>query len=118
MRPALFLLFATALAAQAPERLPQRLLFVGEAKHAERAREFTDFLTAHFAKVAATTHEQFAPAMVEGADVVLLDWHQDQDVDRSKSPLGAFESWHTPLVLLGSAGLNTAVAWDVFGGAG
>lgn len=118
MRPVIVFTFAAALAAQAPERLPQRLLFVGEAKHAERAREFTDFLTPHFAKVAATTHEQFAPAMAEGADVVLLDWHQDQDVASSKSPLGAFESWQTPLVLLGSAGLRTAVAWDVFGDSG
>jgi hypothetical protein len=118
MRPAIVLTFAVALAAQAPERLPQRLLFVGEAEHAPRAREFTDFLAPRFAKVTATTHEQFAPAMAADADVVLLDWHQGQDVDRSKSPLGAFESWHTPLVLLGSAGLNTAVAWDVFGGVG
>ena len=117
MRPAIVLTFAAALAAQAPDRLPQRLLFVGEAKHAERAREFTDFLTPHFAKVTATTHEAFESAMTENVDVVLLDWHQDGD-DRSKSPLGSFESWHTPLVLLGSAGLNTAIAWDVFGGVG
>lgn len=118
MRQTIVLTFAVAIAAQAPERLPQRLLFVGEAKHAERAREFTDFLTPRFAKVTATTHEKCAPALAEDADVVLLDWHWGQDVDRSKSPLGAFESWHTPLVLLGSAGLNTAVAWDVFGGSG
>ena len=118
MRPVIVLTFAVALAAQAPERLPQRLLFVGEAKHAARVKEFTDFLTTHFAKVTATTHGEYQPAMAEGADVVLLDWHQGQDVDRSKSPLGAFESWRVPLVLLGSAGLNTAVAWDVFGGAG
>ena len=118
MRSAIVLTFAAALAAQAPDRLPQRLLFVGEAKLAERAREFTDFLTPHFAKVTATTHEAFAPAMTENVDVVLLDWHWGQDVDRANSPLGAFESWHTPLVLLGSAGLNTAIAWDVFGGVG
>ena len=118
MRPLIILTLAAALTAQAPERLPQRLLFVGETKQAARVREFTDFLTGHFAKVTATTHEAFTPAMVEGVDVVLLDWHQGQDVDRSTSPLGAFESWHTPLVLLGSAGLNTAVAWDVFGGVG
>jgi hypothetical protein len=117
MRPAIMLTFAVALAAQAPERLPQRLLFVGEVKHAARAREFTDFLTQRFAKVTATTHEAFAPAMAEGVEVVLLDWHQGGD-DRSKSPLGEFESWHVPLVLLGSAGLNTAIAWDVFGGVG
>ena len=118
MRSAIILTFGVALAAQAPERLPQRLLFVGEAKQAARVKEFTDFLTKHFAKVTATTHEEYRPAMAEGAEVVLLDWHWGQDDDRSKSPLGAFESWHVPLVLLGSAGLNTAAAWDVFGGAG
>ena len=114
----LFVSLVGALAAQAPERLPQRLLFVGEKAHAERAREFTDFLTPRFAKVTATTHEAFTAAAVKDVDVVLLDWHQGADIDRTKSPLGELEAWQKPLVLLGSAGLNTAVAWNVFGGVG
>jgi hypothetical protein len=111
-------LSGAALLAQAPERLPQKLLFVGETAHAERAREFTDFLSRHFAEVRATTHERCTAAAAAAADVVLLDWHQGGDQDRTKSPLGAFESWQKPLVLLGSAGLNTAIAWNVFGGVG
>ena len=118
MRIVLPLLLGCALGAHARERQPQRLLFVGETKHAERVREFTDFLQRHFAKVTATTHEAFAATAAADADVVLLDWHQGGDINRAKSPLGEFEAWHKPLVLLGSAGLNTAVAWNVFGGVG
>ena len=66
----------------------------------------------------ATTHEAFTAAALRDVDVVLLDWHQGGGLDRTRSPLGAFADWRTPLVLLGSAGLNTAVAWDVFGGVG
>jgi hypothetical protein len=90
MRPAIVLTFAAALAAQAPDRLPQRLLFVGEAKHAERAREFTDFLTPHFAKVTATTHEAFAPAMTEERRRRAASTGIRPGVDRANSPLGAF----------------------------
>jgi hypothetical protein len=111
-------LSGAALLAQAHDKLPQKLLFVGETAHAERAREFTGFLARHFASVVATTHEAFTPAAAAAADVVLLDWHQDGSKGRGPSPLGAFEDWSKPLVLLGSAGMDTAVAWNVFGGVG
>jgi hypothetical protein len=118
MRILLSLLAGSALLAQTPAKLPQRLLFVGETAHADRAREFTDFLSRHFARVDATTHEALTPAQSAGADVVLLDWHQGGDGDRTKSPLGERDAWSKPLVLLGSAGLNTAIAWNVLGGVG
>lgn len=118
MRSVSLLFVAGALAAQAPTPSPLRLLFVGETAHADRAKEFIDFLTPRFAAVTATTHEAFTAAATKDVDVVLLDWHQGGDGDRTTSPLGAFADWHTPLVLLGSAGLNTAIAWDVFGGVG
>lgn len=118
MRSLPLLFVAGALAAQAPSPSPLRLLFVGETAHAARAQEFTDFLAPRFAEVKATTHEAFTAAALRDVDVVLLDWHQGGDLDRTRSPLGEFADWHTPLVLLGSAGLNTAVAWDVFGGVG
>lgn len=118
MRAILCSLFAGALVAQAPDRLPQRLLFVGEKAHEARLREFADFLTPRFAKVTTTTHAEFRAAMTNDVDVVLLDWHQGGDLDRTRSPLGELEAWDKPLVLLGSAGLNTAVAWNVFGGVG
>lgn len=118
MRAILCSLFVGALAAQSPDRLPQRLLFVGEATQAARGREFAEFLTQHFAKVTTTTHAEFTAALTKDVDVVLLDWHQGGDLDRTRSPLGELEAWDKPLVLLGSAGLNTAVAWNVFGGVG
>jgi hypothetical protein len=118
MRLPIVVLFAGAVVAQAPAPSPLRLLFVGETARAARAGEFTRFLEPRFAKVTTTTHEGFTPAMAAGADVVLLDWHQGGDVDRTKSPLGEFEAWHKPLVLLGSAGLNTAMAWNVLGSVG
>jgi hypothetical protein len=118
MRPALTLFLAVAAAAQAPERIDLHLLFVGETAHAGRAREFTTFLAERFASVAATTHERYTPAALADVDVVLLDWHQDGSKGRGPSPLGPFEEWHKPLVLLGSAGMDTAVAWNVFGGVG
>lgn len=117
MRMLLPLLTGCLWAQAAPERLPQRLLFVGETAHAERGREFVDFLQRHFATVAMTTHAAFTVAATKDVDVVLLDWHQG-DTDRTRSPLGEFEAWNKPLVLLGSAGLNTAIAWNVFGGVG
>ncbi len=106
------------LAAQAPARLPQRVLYVGETANAERAREFAEFLAPRFAKVAATTHDAFTAEATKDIDVVVLDWHQGGASDRTKSPLGELENWNKPLVLLGSAGLNTAIAWNVFGGVG
>lgn len=118
MRTIVCSLFAGALVAQASDRLPQRLLFVGEATHEARGREFADFLAPRFAKVTTTTHAHFRATMADDVDVVLLDWHQGGDMERTRSPLGEFEAWHKPLVLLGSAGLNTAVAWNVFGGVG
>ncbi len=118
MRIALVLSFAVTAAAQSPARLPHRLLFVGETAHADRAREFPEFLSGRFAKVAATTHGAFTAAAAADVDVVLLDWHQGEGVDRTRSPLGELDAWSKPLVLLGSAGLNTAIAWNVFGGVG
>lgn len=116
----LAMLLAAAAPAQTRTPQPLRLLFVGETAHAERAREFTTFLGEHFAAVTATTHAAFTAAAADAVDVVLLDWHQGgaDGADRTKSPLGAFEAWRKPLVLLGSAGLNTAIAWNVFGGVG
>jgi hypothetical protein len=54
----------------------------------------------------------------------VLDWRQTGELGkwRSKegkpSPLGDRESWTTPVVLIGSAGLNLACAWAVKGGFG
>ena len=96
--------------------LPLRVLYIGH-----RAGDFTPLLKAHFANVESVAREQFKPAQAEVFDVVLLDWRQSQVMRGSwldGSPLGKREAWRKPTVLLGSAGLNLAVAWKLHGGSG
>jgi len=95
---------------------PLRVLYIGE-----RAGEFTPLLSAHFAKVDSVTRAQFQPRLADAFDVVLLDWPQSHNMRGAwldGSPLGKREDWHKPTVLLGSAGLNLAVAWKLYGGSG
>lgn len=96
--------------------LPQRLLYVGH-----RAPEFQPFLKTNFAKVETTTRERFQPQAAKDFDVVLLDWPQSglaREERLGTAPLGKRENWSKPTVLLGSAGLNLAVAWKIKGGIG
>jgi len=111
------LLVPVVLAAQQAV-LPLRLLFVGESDQAGRSAEFAAFLGQRFTAVSTTTHGGFERAQLDGVDVVLLDWHQNGQAERAPCPLGDFAGWNKPMVLLGSAGLNLAIAWDVFGGVG
>jgi hypothetical protein len=123
MAPALTRLFLLALVLVPPAvvfpaeaLLPLRVLYIGH-----RAGEFTPLLKAHFTNVASIAREQFKPAQAEAFDVVLLDWPQSQVMRRAwldGSPLGKREEWKKPTVLLGSAGLNLAVAWKLHGGSG
>ena len=51
-------------------------------------------------------------------DVILLDWPQGEEtreMRKLRSPLGKRDEWEKPTVLLGSAGLNLAVAWKLQG---
>ncbi|MCB9879402.1 MAG: hypothetical protein H6835_17545 [Planctomycetes bacterium] len=114
-----------ALPAQAPN--PQRVAFVAVGSvPAARALAFEQFFAQRFATVRRVGAEQIATADLADIDVVVLDWPQADGVskwmgDRSLpvvAPLGERALWRTPTVLLGSAGLNLAVAWDVRGGAG
>jgi hypothetical protein len=96
--------------------LPQRVLYVGQ-----RAADYTPFLEKYFAKVAAVPREAFKPSQADNYDVVLLDWPQasyPRNAWSDGAPLGNREDWHKPTVLLGSAGLNLAVAWKLKGGSG
>jgi len=114
------LICATPIAAQDAPRGPSplRVLYVGESGgDAQRQRGFESFLRERFATVRVVTRESIEPGAVGAADVVLLDWHQG-GIDAEPSPLGARDSWGTPTVLLGSAGLRTAMTWEVFGGSG
>jgi hypothetical protein len=86
-----------------------------------RAEQFASFLKRSVGKVEVASREKFKPADAEKFDVVLLDWPQSEiaRADRKgQSPLGIRDQWNKPTVLLGSAGLNLAVAWKVRGGSG
>ena len=98
--------------------VPLKVLYIGH-----RAGEFEPLLQAHFAKVESIPlpHGAVSPAQVKDFDVVLLDWPQSHSMRGAwldGSPLGKREDWNKPTVLLGSAGLNLAVAWKLHGGSG
>ena len=87
----------------------------------ERTAEFIPFLKHNVAHVESRDRHQFNPADAAAFDVVLLDWPQGEetrDMRHLTSPLGSRENWNKPTVLLGSAGLNLAVAWKLKGGSG
>jgi hypothetical protein len=116
------LLFVAAIlpvqsfAAEPGAGLPQKVLYIGH-----RADEFVPFLKEHFAKVDSVSREKFRPSQAKDFDVVLLDWPQSGGMRGAwldGSPLGKREEWAKPTVLLGSAGLNLAVAWKLHGGSG
>lgn len=96
--------------------MPLKVLYVGH-----RAGEFVPLLQAHFTKVESVVREQFKPGQADDFDVVLLDWPQSHAMRGAwldGSPLGKRGEWKKPTVLLGSAGLNLAVAWKLHGGSG
>lgn len=100
----------------AETKLPLRILYIGQ-----RADEFTPLLKEYFAKVDAVARDQFQLKQADGYDVVVLDWPQSHAMRGAwmdGSPLGKREDWKKPTVLLGSAGLNLAVAWKLHGGSG
>jgi hypothetical protein len=116
--PALLGLAAVSLGGDRPARLPQRVLYVGNAK-SPRAKEFAHFLRQHFARVEVAEREGFDPARARRADVVVLDWSQrDPRTKPPTSPLGKRSAWDKPTVLLGSAGHLLAGSWEVRGGSG
>ncbi len=98
-----------------------KVLFVGDSGSA-RTREYTSFLQENVGAVEYTSRNGFQQAQSSSFDVVLLDWPQSREsrlaLETKKSPLGARNDWNRPTVLLGSAGLNLAVTWDLRGGSG
>jgi hypothetical protein len=94
-----------------------RVIYVGS----ERAPDFEEFLKEKVADFKAIPRASFLPADAEPFDVVLLDWPQGEEareLRQNSSPLGERATWNKPTVLLGSAGLNLAVAWKLKGGSG
>lgn len=105
----LLLAISTANLFASETLLPQRVLYIGH-----RASDFEPFLKAHFTNAASVPLDGFKPSQAKDFDVVLLDWPQSETARGLRvhgSPLGKREEWNKPTVLLGSAGLNLAVAW-------
>jgi hypothetical protein len=101
-------------AAEATVTLPLRVIYIGS-----RSDQFEPFLRKHFPKVRSVALDDFQPALANDFDVVLLDWPQSAEFrQKHKCPLGDREQWRKPTVLLGSAGLNLAIAWKLKGGSG
>lgn len=118
----LFAVALTVCASQPSTRLDQlKVLYIGDVD-SSRATHFQGFLKHNVGRIEVASREGFKPAQAEEFDVVLLDWPQSdstrEDWKSRRSPLGARDAWTKPTVLLGSAGLNLAVVWDVRGGVG
>ena len=120
---ALPFLLAGALAAQQPAASALHLAFVGDLQQ-PRGKDFVAFLRAHYPRVDAVEREGCEPSQLRTADVVVLDWsQQDHGVSEwlkdkqaaRRCPLGDLEHWDRPTVLIGSAGLNLAAAWNLPG---
>jgi len=96
--------------------------FVGDLQ-GKRGADFVQFLRAQFARVDTVERAACTPDQLRCADVVVLDWPQDQGVmawfnDKKQPlprPLGDLLRWDRPTVLVGSAGLNLAAAWSLPG---
>jgi hypothetical protein len=113
-------LAALVLPACAKELRSLKLLYVADVG-TPREQSFTEFFRKHVKSVDTVARHGFDPATAAGYDVVVLDWPQSEETREMRkltSPLGPRERWGRPTVLLGSAGLNLAVAWQVKGGAG
>jgi hypothetical protein len=109
-------MIATA-SANAKELRDLKVLYVGS----ERASEYIGFLSGKVAQIDAKRRDAFHVRDAAAFDVILLDWPQGEEareMRQLKSPLGPRDEWEKPTVLLGSAGLNLAVAWKLKGGSG
>ena len=115
----LFLLAGSTTIVCADEKLPLRVLYLGNEP--KRSRDFEEFFRKHFVFAMAQTHAAFdrEESAKQKIDVVVVDWSQREtsSVD-AVSPLGDRKTWSTPTVLLGSAGHLFAAAWEVAGGYG
>jgi hypothetical protein len=126
MRLLSFMLTVIAITYWAPhahseesKTIPLKVLYLGREKDEQRSNAFAKFLSAKFVGCTAAKRDEFKPQMLEGVDVVLLDWsQQERSSTKYESPFGPIENWKTPTVLLGSAGLILAGPWSIIGGAG
>lgn len=106
--------------AEAVELDKLQVLYIGDPG-TPREKEFSGFLQKNVGEIKVVSRRGFNPADAAEFDVVLLDWPQSESVRQEReatAPLGRRAEWQKPTVLLGSAGLNLAVAWKIRGGSG
>ena len=104
--------------AESTDKISLNVLYLARSD-AKRTASFADFLSQRFEKCRVEQRDDFDASMLDGVDVVLLDWPQGERSSRDgDSPLGPLDKWSTPTVFLGSAGLLMANAWKVIGDAG
>lgn len=118
--PVPFLSIALASFAYATELDNLNVLYIGD-QGSPRANQFTGFLKKNVGTLETAARREFKPSEADAFDVVVLDWPQSElarENRKGNSPLGGRDQWNKPTVLLGSAGLNLAVAWKVRGGSG
>jgi hypothetical protein len=97
-----------------------KVLYVGDPD-TPRGKSIEELIRPSVSEYAAAKRDTFEPKSAAAYDVVVLDWPQDSAnfrIPNFAAPLGKREDWGRPTVLLGSAGLNLAVAWQVRGGSG
>jgi hypothetical protein len=104
-------------AAQTSAKINLRVLYVG-ATTTPRGKAYSEFLQKRFRQTEATGRNGFDPRQAASFDVVLLDWSQSERPEKPMSPLGTKQAWDKPTVLLGSAGLLLAEAWQIHGAIG
>jgi hypothetical protein len=107
-------LTTSGIGGEPEKKLTLSVLYVGNPS-TPRGRAYADFLARHFRKVEAAERKGFDAKRAEPFDVVVLDWSQQERTEKPTSPFGPKESWSKPTVLLGSAGLLLADAWEIVG---
>src|SRR5262245_7275427 len=105
---------AWSLAGEPEKKTSLSVLYVGNSS-TPRGRAYADYLGKHFGKVEAAERRGFDPKRARSFDVVVLDWSQQERPEKPTSPLGPKDAWGKPTVLLGSAGLLLAEAWEIVG---
>ena len=100
-------------------KLPLKVLYLSRSNDVARTKSFADFLSQRFELCLVEKRSDFKSALARDIDVVIIDWPQsERDSNDGRSPVGPLKTWKTPTVLLGSAGLLMAKAWNVIGDAG
>ena len=114
-------LLAVALAAftqpqaTAVERIPFDVLYLARDGDEVRTSAFEQLFGERFRSCTVKQREDFQVEYLDEIDVVVLDWSQSERSAKPVSPVGSLAQWSTPTVLLVSAGLLMADAWQIIG---